>query len=377
MQSTGTSQPIQSQNRIFFIRIFLGIVLSGTTLPILGQSSVTISLPPKKIATPSRPTFYILDVVDKRTVKAKLGTIIEFGAPKSLQFDNRLERVLYSYWSISTPGRSGDPIPLEINIKKWEITEKKIAPNKISGEFEAEIAFGWTRNFVPIELTTYTAKTSYTRSETTYSHTAMMEKMADNAYLFIDKWIKENTGKTPKLVNKLTLVVRERIPRDSEDSVYYRPTRPLTWNDFRGTSANPTSRFAAAVFTSWSYEGIASVKGRELELIVHLNVFMVKSMSWSKPEARNDYTLRHEQLHFDITRMVAHRYKTKLESLNLSFEDYDSQLQYEFIESFREMNQVQKKYDAETQHGTARGEQARWDKEISAEMSRINASLVD
>jgi hypothetical protein len=377
MQSTGTTEPIQSRHRIFFVKFFLSLVLFGTTLPIFGQSNSTISLSPKKITTPSRPTFFVLDVMDKRAVKTKLGTIIEFGVPKSLQFDNRLERALYTYWSTSTPGRTGEPVPLEITIKKWEISEKKVAPNKISGEFEVEIVFGWTRNLVPIELTTYTAKTSYTRSETKYSHAALMEKMADNAFLFIDKWIKENTGKTPKLVNKLTLVVRERTPKDSEDSVYYRPTRPLTWEDFRGTSANPTSRFAAAVFTSWSYEGIASVKGRELEVVVNLNVFMVKSMSWSKPEARNEYTLRHEQLHFDVTRMVAHRYKTKLESLSLSIEDYDSQLQYEFIESFREMNQVQKKYDAETQHGTARGEQARWDKEISAEMSRINASLVD
>ena len=98
---------------------------------------------------------------------------------------------------------------------------------------------------------------------------------------------------------------------------------------------------------------------------------MVKSMSWGLPEAKNAGTLRHEQLHFDITRMVVERFKKRLLSGDLTIEDYDSEIQYQFLESFREMNTEQEAYDGATGHGLNAAAQAEWDRKVSKEISSI------
>jgi hypothetical protein len=57
--------------------------------------------------------------------------------------------------------------------------------------------------------------------------------------------------------------------------------------------------------------------------------------------------------------------------MDLTIEDYDSQIQYEFLESFREMNTEQEKYDGESQHGLNTTVQAEWNQKIKAEIERI------
>jgi hypothetical protein len=99
-----------------------------------------------------------------------------------------------------------------------------------------------------------------------------------------------------------------------------------------------------------------------------MKVFMVKGMSWRKSETTGTYALAHEQLHFDIVQVIANRFKKHLSSTELSIEDYDSQIQYQFIEFFRQMNQLQKAYDEETQHGLNAVQQQRWQERIAQEL---------
>ncbi len=94
--------------------------------------------------------------------------------------------------------------------------------------------------------------------------------------------------------------------------------------------------------------------GKNLQVTIAMKVFMVKSMSWGRPDARNAYTLSHEQTHFDITRLIAERFVEKLKKMDLTIEDFDSQIQYEFLESFRDMNTEQEKYDGDSGMGSIR-----------------------
>ena len=94
-------------------------------------------------------------------------------------------------------------------------------------------------------------------------------------------------------------------------------------------------------------------------------------MSWGRPDARNAFTLAHEQTHFDITRLMAERFKERLKTMDLTIEDYDSQIQYEILEIFREMNQEQESYDAQSNHGLNTSAQENWNQKIQAEIARI------
>ncbi|MNL35691.1 hypothetical protein D3C87_1577340 [compost metagenome] len=104
---------------------------------------------------------------------------------------------------------------------------------------------------------------------------------------------------------------------------------------------------------------------------IGLKTFMVKSMSWGRPESRDAGTLRHEQIHFDITRLVVEKFKERLRKAELTFEDYDSEIQYQFLEAFREMNHDQEQYDGETGHGLNAGVQAAWDKKIAQQIEAL------
>jgi phage regulator Rha-like protein len=71
---------------------------------------------------------------------------------------------------------------------------------------------------------------------------------------------------------------------------------------------------------------------------------------------------------------MAERFIENLKILDLTIDDYDSQIQYQFIESFREMHEEQKKYDGQTRHGLNTDLQRQWNERIKTEITRIFAN---
>jgi predicted secreted Zn-dependent protease len=106
-----------------------------------------------------------------------------------------------------------------------------------------------------------------------------------------------------------------------------------------------------------------------VEIVV--KVFMVKSMSWARPESRAAADLRHEQVHFDITRIVAERFKETLRNTELTVEDYDSEIQYLFLEIYREVNKMQEAYDRDTDNGQDKTSQDEWNDKVAAQIESI------
>ena len=150
------------------------------------------------------------------------------------------------------------------------------------------------------------------------------------------------------------------------DTLFY-PTRKLRWTDFRG--APPLHGPSAAVsFTSFSYEGHSLLKHDTLQITLTLQVFFVRSASWARAGIMDSYSLGHEQLHFDITCLVAQRFKQRIRTLPLTREDYDSMIQFEYLEAFREMNRLQDEYDGDTRNGTNAAAQFDWQKRIARDL---------
>lgn len=168
----------------------------------------------------------------------------------------------------------------------------------------------------------------------------------------------------PKETNPVTIIkivfTPDRRPEDPHsDSLFYQPHRKLQWSDFKATP--PLRGPSAAVsYTSFAYEGSSLHKKDTLQINLTLQVFFIKGSSWVKSFARDNYSLEHEQLHFDITWLVALRFQQRIKSMELTAEDFDSIIQYQYIESFREMNKLQEAYDRETNHGQDPAAQKRW-----------------
>lgn len=354
--------------------LVLGFLLWGlAAMPALAQpTSSEISFKKEKIVLSHAKSFYILDVTDQRKLKGPpLGTVVLYGKAVPLQLGQPLERELYDHWSAALRARNDDALPLEIQLDEVLVSERRIAPNKISGEMKVKITFQWTRAGKKIFLSGYSTASTYTRPETAYDHEAALRRLLDGAIRNFDQWMGLNEDKNPLLARGVKLVFENAGTGEKSDTVFYDPGRKLTWNDFLGNTSRPGSRYAAAVFSSLSYEGNSKLVGRYLQATIGLKTFMVKSMSWGRPDARNAYTLAHEQTHFDITRLMAERFKERLKTMDLTIEDYDSQIQYEFLEIFREMNREQESYDAQTNHGLNTTAQEKWNQKVQAEISRI------
>lgn len=170
---------------------------------------------------------------------------------------------------------------------------------------------------------------------------------------------------------KVVFVMDKRPDDPASDTLFY-PARRLNWSDFRGT---PSLRgpSAAVAFTSFSYEGSSLLRRDTLQITLTLQVFFIRSASWVRAGNMDSYSLAHEQLHFDITYLVAKRFMKKVRELPLTKEDYDSMIQYEYLESFREMNRLQEDFDGETRHGTVISTQLEWNKKVARDLEEINA----
>lgn len=331
-----------------------------------------ISLKQEKIALPNAKSYYLLDLSDMRNGKSQtLGTININGKSVRLETGKPLNREVSDHWKLSTRGASEGALPLEVLIDEFAITERRITANKIAGEMRVKFTFQWTRGDKKLFLTDYITSTNYTRPEQGFDHEAMIRRLVNGGMRHFDQWMGQNDGKNPLLARNVTLVFRDSDYPSQKDTVYYSQDKKLTWYDFQGNTNRPSTRYAAAVFSSMAYEGNSRMSPSGIQVLISLKVFMVRSMSWGKAEARNAYTLAHEQTHFDIARIVAERFKERLKKLDLSIEDYDSQIQYEFLEAFREMNDEQEMYDEETRHGLDVATQATWAEKVNAEIARI------
>ncbi|NIG52382.1 hypothetical protein [Chitinophaga sp. Cy-1792] len=165
-------------------------------------------------------------------------------------------------------------------------------------------------------------------------------------------------------VVQLDFYFQEQPDSADLDTVFYSPFRKLTWNDFKGkpSSDGPS---AALSYTSFSYEGSSRIYKDTLHISLQLQVFFIKSASWVRPEYETPYVLNHEQLHFDITRVVVERFKQRLKQTPLNRDDYDSVIQFQYLEAFREMNRLQYAFDRETHNGLNAAAQAVWHDKIA------------
>lgn len=174
-------------------------------------------------------------------------------------------------------------------------------------------------------------------------------------------------------VIQLNFEEKESPAPPTSDTIYYDAQRKLQWDDFQA-KPSPRGPSAAVSYTSFAYDGNSNLVNDTLRITLRLQVFFIKSASWVRPDARNSYALAHEQLHFDITRLVVERFKQKLRQTALNRDDYDSIIQYQYLQSFREMNRLQYRFDQETHHGLNAAEQIRWRDKVNVGL-RNNGAL--
>lgn len=169
-------------------------------------------------------------------------------------------------------------------------------------------------------------------------------------------------------VVKVIFVTDPRPEDETSDTLFYHQ-RAVKPEDFRARPrGSGPAKNEAISFTSFAFDGSSRQFRDTLEITLVLQVFWVKSSSWLRTRPPSSHTLEHEQLHFDITRLVAERFRKKVLQMPLTFEDHESRIQYEYLESFRDMNRMQEEFDDKVHNGMNAFMQQEWKRKIRQEL---------
>lgn len=270
---------------------------------------------------------------------------------------------------------------IQLRVLDFKISEKPQSSKVVSGELKIKFAYFLKGSFDPVHLVDYEAGISYQRSlHRTDLINQILNKGVTNSMVFFNDWIKNHATFDRKLANSVRLEIIEKSRKSDNDTVFYDSKRPLTWDNFLDRP-NRISKNNAMIFTSLAMEGSPYMDNGVLILPIEIKVYMLPGSSWIRSGGQNDYSLNHEQRHFDITRVVGNRLVNRLKTLDLNPENYEAEVNDAFFDSFREMNKLQEIYDARTRHGIDRVAQSRWntiiDQALKGDIAEIEKELME
>lgn len=329
----------------------------------VAAQELKVSLSP--IKNPLQATGYkIVEAIDLRVHKNSIGEVHNLRGQKSkVIFQNAFDQSVLNFFNSSVQPIPGKPLPIQVRIYTLEVSEKTVSGSNIyEGNIELVIGFFKRENSEAVHLVDYTGSAQYRRS---LNRMDMIENVVNrvfhNSLDYFDTWMKMQVMENRDLARSVRLEIIDTPKPSHSDTVYYTSKRPLVWTDFKEIPQR-SSRFNASIFTSFSIQGKSMVESGQIVQRLELDVYMIPSQSWVKNPS--DYSLNHEQRHFDVVRIVADRLVHRLNRAELSPEWYEATINDLYFEAYREMNRLQEIYDKQTRHGMDTAVQERWNRMI-------------
>ena len=156
--------------------------------------------------------------------------------------------------------------------------------------------------------------------------------------------------------------------QETEFKLGWDEKKPLSWNDFQG---EPHDRIPFSASTnsgisySWSLETRNGVEDFQYE--VRSNFY--PNLSWIKDGKHDPHLLAHEQLHFDISELHARKFRKAIEEYQIS-KDIKKDLREIYYRIESERQEMQEKYDAESNHGLQFEAEKEWQLFVKEELKK-------
>ena len=159
---------------------------------------------------------------------------------------------------------------------------------------------------------------------------------------------------------------------NAQDLIVWSKDKKLEWTDFK---AVPDTTIIAYSKTSYSIE----IQPNEILVDENNNIKGYKALSsiarfhkdLSWVYRKDDYLLKHEQLHFDIAALYAQKINDEFEKLKAKeIADYDAYVEV-YNRLWTECRAFQKKYDKATNHGLLKDINDTWIEEISIQLHQL------
>jgi hypothetical protein len=344
--------------------IFILFIVFLTSFSIQG----TIALQDEKIAF--KPTgFYVAAIEDGRVGKNAIAQLLSKTSlgKMSVQATDLQGGLVSAIDKFIDRNLSRDQSqrPVVINIKELKITENQLDANRASGNVKLGLTFGLQKEYGTESLVNYQGGFTYTRLTDNVADVEIhLRKTLINSLVFFNNWMKVNTPTNVKLARKVVINFKDYEDKHEGDTIYYKVGRPLTFNDFQSkyTPRNPT--YAAGVMPSIGYDEQAKTVDGTIYVSIEMKAYLPKSTCWVRYGYKDDYTLNHEQRHFDVVKIIAEQYKQKVLAARLTPDNYEAFINMQYLDSYGDMNAMQEAYDKETSHGRNTYAQAKWNDKI-------------
>jgi len=321
-----------------------------------------------------KPDFYISKVVDDRIGQPLIASLYlsKPGLKPAIYHKDLQGGGFEAIRNFILNGVANNPSarPIVIHLKECKITESLTGENRVSGSMKLEFQFKLEKEWGEVSLTQYSASVKFVRAINDLSILEpSFRKMLTNSLIYFDTWINKESPHNIQLAQGVNISFSDYLEQHP-DTVYYESSRPLTWNDFH-EKVPSSSRFMAAVSTYMGYDLRREIKDGIVDVNLSMKVYVPKSASWASSGIKNDYSLNHEQKHFDLVKIIAGKFRNKLSSEKLNPDNYEGIINVEYLEFYREMNKIQIRYDEETSHGMNKSKQEEWNRRIENELAAI------
>lgn len=146
--------------------------------------------------------------------------------------------------------------------------------------------------------------------------------------------------------------------------------KALSWNDFKGEPKTnvhhqAASNMGVAMDYSWKW------KNEQLNLKYKVKTVFNQNYSWVKSGKQSQKLLRHEQIHFDITEIMARKLRKFLAENKFKLNAVRSKID-EVIHILQQENRVmQESYDQETNHGNNARKQKEWESHVQNKLTAL------
>jgi hypothetical protein len=320
-----------------------------------------------------KPTgFYIAEVKDNRAEKSKPAEIIIKNTAnkpqvQAMNLQGGTALAIKQYISKNLPKQHNGKAVV-IGIEQFRISETAVGTSSVDGQISLRLSFGLDKDYGVEPLISYPGSLRYRRSlASTASVERNLRQLLNSGLSYFDTWMDQNLSWDRRLAKSVKISFTDYKDRKEGDTIYYDAKRPLTWADFQ-SKIRISSNYQASVMPGIGYTQDANLEDGVLDVRVAVKAFVPKSACWASPTDRNNYYLNHEQRHFDIAKIIAEQFKKKMLAKKLTPDNYEALLNMQYLDSYRDMNKMQKAYDDETSHGINRYAQDAWNARIDNEL---------
>lgn len=145
--------------------------------------------------------------------------------------------------------------------------------------------------------------------------------------------------------------------QSDEELISWSSTKRLAWSDYKA-SPDPNSDAAASTTTYL----MISYKISDTHFSYAIESKFSRTRSWGLHKTA--YILSHEQGHFDIAEVFARKLNKKMKEYVFNRRTYQKELKKIYQDILNEKEEIQNRYDKETNHSINKEKQAEWLKKI-------------